>query len=156
MEITKRLMAGHPSGPLFRNSNGKPWYRWSIDCAFGRLRLALGKRVMKERGLKLRPPRFRKSKLAPAEIASARADQEAKLAERRKQVVRLALEHVPAYKLGSFRHTLGDRALKRGVDPNTVASLMGHRNLAVLANTYSHLSQDASYLREAAMRVVKT
>ncbi len=152
-EITKRLMDANPTGPLFRNSNGRPWNRWSINCAFGRLRVALGKWVMKESGVVVeRPPRFSRSKVDPAELEVAREAQEKRLAERRKQIVRLALELGPPYNLGAFRHTFGDRALKRGVDPITVANLMGHRNLAMLANTYSHLNQDGEYLRQQAMK----
>jgi integrase len=41
------------------------------------------------------------------------------------------------------------------VDAITVANLMGHRNVAMLANTYSHLNQDPEYLREQAIRAVK-
>jgi integrase len=37
MEITKGLMKVHPQGPLFRNSRGDPWNRWSISLASDRL-----------------------------------------------------------------------------------------------------------------------
>lgn len=150
LEITRRRMLAHPSGPLFRNSDGEPWHRWSINCAFIRLRRALGKRLLTEGIPKL--PRFRKAGIEPERLAEARAEHEAAVRGRRKTLARMALEKGPVYCLGSFRHTFGDRALKNGVDPITVANLMGHRNLAMLANTYSHLNQDGDYLREAARR----
>jgi hypothetical protein len=34
LEITRRLVEAYPQGPLFRNSDGEPWRRWSINCAF--------------------------------------------------------------------------------------------------------------------------
>lgn len=43
--ITQRLMLKYPSGPLFRNTNGKPWTKSSINCRFRRLSKRLGFRV---------------------------------------------------------------------------------------------------------------
>ncbi len=37
----RRLVAKHPTGPLFRNSRGKPWNRNAIRCRFRRLRKKL-------------------------------------------------------------------------------------------------------------------
>jgi integrase len=156
LEITERLLEAHPQGPLFRNSNGKPWNRWSINCAFTRVRIALGRKAMKEKAVRVeRLPRFSGANVEPGELAEARAKHEAALKERRRKIIRLALEYAPAYNLGAFRHSFGDRALKRGIDPITVANLMGHRNLAMLANTYSHLNLDPGYLQEQARRISK-
>lgn len=153
LEITRRLMAENPEGPLFRNSDGEPWHRWSINCAFARLRVALGRGVMKDEGTTVeRLPRFRKSQVEAGKLAEARATHQAALRDLRKQIARLALAKAPAYNLGAFRHSFGDRLLKAGVDPITVANLLGHKNLAMLANTYSHLNQDPAYLREQAKK----
>lgn len=149
-QVTERLMKEHPTGPLFRNANGEPWHRWSVNCAFIRLRAAIGGRLIAERPAKI--ARFRGATVAAGELQRARAEHRARLAERRKAIHRAALAAAPAYSLGSFRHTFGDRALKRGVDPITVANLLGHRNLAMLANTYSHLNQDGGDLRDAARK----
>ncbi|CAN5673054.1 hypothetical protein BH23PLA1_BH23PLA1_21140 [soil metagenome] len=65
LEITRRQMELHPEGPMFRNSDGEPWHRWAVNCAFVRLKKTTGRKL----------------------------------------------------NLGAFRHTFGDRALKRGVDP---------------------------------------
>jgi integrase len=48
IELCRRLVAKHPTGPLFRNSRGKPWNRNSIRCRFRRVRqkLSLGKGVV--------------------------------------------------------------------------------------------------------------
>ena len=53
------------------------------------------------------------------------------------------------YCLYSFRHSFAQRKLLEGVDPITVATLLGHSNLSMLANQYSHLMKDASHLRKA-------
>jgi integrase len=42
VELTRRLAAAHPTGPLFRNSRGEPWNRNSVRCRFRRLRVKLG------------------------------------------------------------------------------------------------------------------
>lgn len=53
------------------------------------------------------------------------------------------------YCLYSFRHSFAQRKLLEGVDPITVATLLGHSNLSMLANQYSHLMKDAGHLRKA-------
>jgi len=42
VELCRRLMARHKTGPLFLNSRGKPWSRNAIRCRFRRLRKKLG------------------------------------------------------------------------------------------------------------------
>ena len=42
LEITKRLMEQLPSGPLFRNTDGKPWTPDSTNCRFQHVRRKLG------------------------------------------------------------------------------------------------------------------
>ena len=41
LELSRRLMERYPSGPLFRNSRGKPWTRNAIRCRFRNLRAKL-------------------------------------------------------------------------------------------------------------------
>ena len=42
LKLSRRLIAEHPTGPLFRNSLGNPWDRHSIRLRFKRLRKKLG------------------------------------------------------------------------------------------------------------------
>jgi integrase len=42
LEITKRLMQMHPTGPLFRNTDGKPWTSDSTNCRFQHVRRKTG------------------------------------------------------------------------------------------------------------------
>lgn len=44
LEITRRRMAMYPQGPLFRNSRGRPWKAFAINCRFARLKEKLGTR----------------------------------------------------------------------------------------------------------------
>jgi integrase len=41
LELTRKLMERYPTGPLFRNSRGKPWTRNAIRCRFRNLRVKL-------------------------------------------------------------------------------------------------------------------
>jgi integrase len=41
-EICQRLALKNPTGPMFRNSRGKPWTRYSLHCRFYRLSEKLG------------------------------------------------------------------------------------------------------------------
>lgn len=44
-EITRRAMAAHPSGPIFRNTRGQPWDRHAVKCRFERLKGKVGRQV---------------------------------------------------------------------------------------------------------------
>lgn len=54
--------------------------------------------------------------------------------------------------LTAIRHSWATLALKRGVDPLTVAILMGHADPSMLAKVYAHLAQDPEYLLRAAKK----
>ncbi|HEX8199235.1 MAG TPA: hypothetical protein VF590_02020, partial [Isosphaeraceae bacterium] len=84
IEITRRLMLLHPSGPLFRNSNGDPWTTFSVNCAFIRLQTTIGMKRLKEKGLM--PPAL------PRLRGSARRDEDCRAAQDR-QVHRTAEGH---------------------------------------------------------------
>ena len=49
--ISKRLAFDHPNGKLFRNSKGKPWTPDSVSCAFNRLQIRMGKKIMRDRAV---------------------------------------------------------------------------------------------------------
>ena len=50
--------------------------------------------------------------------------------------------------LYDFRHAYGTDMLKNGVDPVTVAELMGHTNVKMLMENYQHVSQDVDYIQQ--------
>lgn len=154
LEIVSRLSAAHPEGPVFRNTDGEPWTRQSLACLFGRLRVAQGLKALKAEGAGPPPlPRFKRHKFSDEEqLAAARVEQRARIYERRKELDRLARKRGRKYSLYHFRHTWATRALRRGVDPLTVAILLGHSDPSTLAKVYAHLAHDPEYLRKSIRR----
>jgi integrase len=53
------------------------------------------------------------------------------------------------YRLNAYaiRHTWATEALERGVDPITVATIMGHKDLKQLMETYQHLQKKSKHIR---------
>jgi integrase len=129
MAIVRRLMLKFPTGPLFRNSAGRPWSTYAVNCAFSRLQVRMGKAGMKEEGVKVAiDPKLSKR-------------------EKRRAAIRSAKQHARKYSLYHLRHSWLDQALKRGVDALTCAILMGHRDPSTISKVYQHLSQSPEYLR---------
>src|SRR5262249_10090619 len=145
--ICRKLIGRYPAGPLFRNADGMPWNRYSLNCAFQRLQIQIGLRVIREKKIgPVKPPRFAASAYTGKdELRQAREEQERKLYEYRKELYKAARRHGKKYCLYLFRHSWGTRALQRGVDPLTVAILMGHADPSMLAKVYQHLAHDPDF-----------
>jgi integrase len=60
------------------------------------------------------------------------------------------------YRVSAYviRHTWATEALENGVDPITVATMMGHRDLTQLMKTYQHIEKKRDYLRKALHQAV--
>jgi integrase len=150
--ITARLVKAYPTGKLFRNSDGVPWTTAAVNCGFLRVRLRIGKRIMKERGVavsdaeikafipKLKPTRLSKGKPVPK--TQAELKEEAK----RKLTFKIASTLAPRWSLYALRHVWATNALRRGLDPLSVALLMGHRNPAMVCNVYQHVAMDPAHM----------
>lgn len=54
--------------------------------------------------------------------------------------------------LYACRHTFATRALVRGIDCITVATLMGHSDTSTLAKVYQHVSQNPAFLKEQLLK----
>lgn len=159
-EITQRLVEQHPTGRLFRNSSGQPWTTSAVNCAFSRLRIRLGKQLMRERKLavadedvvefsrSLKPERKVKG------IVQPKSERELLQEARRKLTYKMALSLVPNLCLYALRHSWATHALQRGVDALTVSVLMGHRDPSTLAKVYQHLAQNPDYLLGQASKAV--
>jgi len=157
-EITERLMTEHPEGPLFRNVNGKPWTTEAVNCAFLAIRYRMAKDEMKRQGLTisdeeikafiptLSPTRTRKGKVVSKTDSELRCEAKRKLTQKR------AADLVPRYSLYAIRHSWATHALQKGVDPLTVAILMGHQDPSMLSKVYQHLSLNPTHMLEQARR----
>lgn len=157
-DITRRLVAEQPTGPLFRNAAGQPWTTDAAGCAFDRLQARMGKAAMKEQGVTvaekdvaalaktLKKERTHRGVLVKKSKADLLGEARFKLTQRK------AREFAPRYSLYALRHSWATNALKNGVDSLTVAILMGHRDPSTLARTYQHLSHNPEHLLAQAVR----
>lgn len=158
LEITKRLVFQYPEGRLFRNSRGEPWTTNSVNHAFVRLQMRLGKLAMKQRGIEVEEtaiaefmqqlPAERMVHGEPVRKNQAWLHKEAK----KKLTYKIAAELGTKYSLYDLRHSWATHALEKGLDILTVAVLMGHQDPSTLAKVYQHLSLNPSHMLEEARR----
>jgi integrase len=148
LEITRRLCLKNPDGPIFRNCDGVPWTPYAVNCRFRKLRIAIGRKRLKEKGIY--PPRI--PKLTRNERNDVRLSHQRRQAvlERRANILEAALREGTKYNLYSIRHSWCTRALESGkLDAVTVSVLMGHQDTQMISRVYSHLTQRPDHLREA-------
>ena len=160
MEITRRLLPAHPDGALFRNQNGRPWTPDAVNCGFATMRIRLGMREITKRGLTIPEEdilamlsQLKATRIQKGETVE-KSPKELRTEARRKLTHRLALTLVPKYSLYALRHSWATHALQRGVDPLTVAILMGHEDPSTLSKVYQHLSLDPVHMLKQAQRAV--
>ena len=158
LAITKRLLIEHPIGHLFRNTVGQPWTTGGVNCNFDRIQTRMGKAVMKSK--ELEPSideinQFAKSLAAMKQqkgIERLKTAAELREESKRKLIHKIASQLMPRCSLYALRHSWATNALKRGVDPLTVALLMGHKDPSMLARVYQHLSHSPDHMRDQAQR----
>jgi integrase len=150
LAITKRLAEKHPEGPIFRNTDGRPWHPYAVNCAFGLVQIDIGMRRLKERGLL--EPKLTRLTIEERKDKKRRAEHEKAVKARRVRIQKIARKQGNRFCLYNLRHSWATRALQNGVDPVTVSVLMGHADASMLARVYQHLAQNPDYLREAAKK----
>ena len=160
LEVTLRRMKEVPTGPLFRNAKGRPWTPDAMNCLFDRIQSRMGMVILKDRNLEptaqevgvladtLKQTCVRKG------VEFSKSAAELKCEARKKLRGRVARSLVPHYSLYALRHSWATNALRRGVDPLTVAILMGHKDPSMLARVYQHLSHSPEHMRDQARRAV--
>lgn len=97
LAIIQKLTLKYPEGPIFRNSHGKPWTAYAVNCQTARLTRNLGFKLF-------------------------------------------------AY---AIRHTFITDALLRGVDPLTLAIIVGHKDATMIMRVYSHLNLHQDHIQKA-------
>ena len=158
MEITRRLVAKHPTGALFRNSRGNAWSTDSVNSAVDRLRVRMCKAEMERMGEVLSDEEIdRAAKSVNRDCTrngqpAQRTKWQIRAHARRRLLMQKAKDVVPRYSLYSLRHSWATNALKRGLDSLTVAILMGHQDPSMLAKVYQHLSHNPEHLLDQARR----
>ena len=156
--VTQRLMLENPAGRLFRNRAGDLWTTDAVNCGFTRLQMRMGRLQMQESGevvaddavselaSLLKPTRCCRGCEVPKTDAELRNEARKKLLDKRARGL------APRYSLYALRHSWATNALRRGVDPLTVAVLMGHRDPSTLARVYQHLSHSPEHMLKQAER----
>ncbi len=161
LAISSRLNKEFPDGELFRNAAGRAWSTEAVNCVFDRIQVRMGKKILMER--KQEPSEkeitsFIKT-LAPTKTEKGvRRDKrpaELRCEAKRKLLNRMAKKATSRYSLYALRHSWATNALKRGIDPLTVALLMGHKDPSMLARVYQHLSHSPDHMREQARRATR-
>ncbi|MFO0818456.1 MAG: tyrosine-type recombinase/integrase [Pirellulales bacterium] len=158
--ITAKLVERYPTGKLFRNSHGKPWTPSAVNCSFIKIQMRIGMRLIRERGMSISDeaikkliPSLKAEKTIKGELVNKRP---AELREeaKRKLTYKLASSLAPKWSLYGLRHSWATTALRRGVDPLTVAILMGHSDPSMLSKVYQHLSLNPTHMLQQAKRAV--
>lgn len=161
LSISCRLLDQHAAGELFRNRRDNPWTTEAVNCYFDRIRTRMGKAIMKEHGTE--PSEQEIAKFIPT-LAATKCENGVRRAKRpaelrgeakRKLFQRMASNVAPRYSLYALRHSWATNALKQGVDPLTVALLMGHKDPSMLARVYQHLSHSPEHMRDQARRATE-
>lgn len=160
LQITIRRAGAVKEGPIFRNGRGRPWTPDAMNCLFDRVQSRMGMVVLRERSLQptveqikefaetLRPTCVRKG------VATQKTAAELRHEAKKKLTGRVARSLVPRYSLYALRHSWATNALRQGVDPLTVAILMGHKDPSMLARVYQHLAHSPEHMREQARKAV--
>lgn len=152
MAITRKLMLANPTGPLFRNTVGKPWTKDSVNNAIDALRVRMGKDEMARQNVNISDAELRNfipSLCATKSVKGVvrdKRDAELRHEAKVKLIKKKAAELVPRYSLYALRHSFATNALKKGIDSLTVAILLGHEDPSTLARVYQHLNQNPEHL----------
>lgn len=161
MAISNRLFEEFPTGELFRNGAGRAWSTEAVNCVFDRIQIRMGNRKLQDE--KKEPSEkeiaaFTKT-LAPTKtekgVKRSKRPAELRCEAKRKLTNRMAKKVAPRYSLYALRHSWATNALMRGIDPLTVALLMGHKDPSMLARVYQHLSHSPDHMRDQARKATR-
>ena len=155
VEITRRLVVQRPEGPLFVNEDGKPWDMNSFNNAMSRLQIRQGRRALASERFKISEKEIEAlvRKLCPTRVVGGKS-RDKTLAElraeaKRKLLHEAARKRAKKHAIYDFRHSFAHRLLTSGVDPASVATLLGHRDMTLLMRTYGHLVRATDHLHKA-------
>jgi len=160
LALTRQRMEEVPSGPLFRNSKGRPWTPDAMNCLFDRIQFRMGMVILKERGLEptdqdvLEFSATLKTSCVRKGVETVKSTAELRTEARKKLLGRIVRSLAPHHSLYTLRHSWATNALRKGVDPLTVAILMGHKDPSMLARVYQHLAHSPEHMLGQAKRAI--
>lgn len=158
MSSSRRLLAEYPTGELFRNRYNRPWKSEAVNCCFDRIQSRMGKAILKEGGKDPSEKQIAKfintlasTKREKGVVLDTRPD-ELRQEAKEKLFKRMASKVAPRYSLHALRHSWATNALKRGIDPLTVALLMAQGSTAAGSCLPAHVAQPGTHARPSAPR----
>lgn len=160
MAITEKRMLLFPEGPLFRNATGVPWTTEAVNCGFRRIRSRIGQQLMGDRKMSITEAAIRQEAATLKREKTEKGKTRLKTKAELRREAKTKLQHqtacglVPNYCLYALRHSWATHALQHGVDPLTVAILMGHSDPSMLAKVYQHLSLNPDHLKSQLKKAV--
>ncbi len=131
MEITARLAQLNPDGPIFRNTNGKPWTTEAVNCAFQGIRHRMGREIIKRQGLSIGEQEIQKKikTLSPTRLSAGKkvtkSESDLKSEAKRKLMYRLCIDVTPCYSLYALRHSWATRSPDEGSRPSNCGDFDG-------------------------------
>jgi integrase len=158
LEITKRQMIKHPTGPIFRNADGRPWRPYAVNSRFCKIQTIMGRMAMRDHGIVIPTEEIEKlaarlPKTKRINGVGVQKSERGLLSDAKQRLtVKEARNHAPKYCLYTFRHSWMTRLLAAGVDPITISTLAGHVDTGMLSRVYAHLNQNADHLQSALRR----
>jgi len=163
LAISRKWAERHPTGPIFRNTQKRPWTASAVNCRFTAIQIAFGRAAMAERGVqvderevkrlvpKLRP--IRKTRNGETVDKSAR---ELYREAFRRVESKTARSLAPRFCAYNVRHSYAHHGLTEGrLSPEVMATLLGHSSTDMIYATYGHLVENTEFMRDAAGRVRK-
>jgi integrase/recombinase XerD len=155
LKIVRRLMKENPEGPLYRNQDEEPWTPDAVNCGFRRLQAAMGRAAAPSLEVpkssiaaRMKEIQRRRRKNGKDEFPKWKARSMAATA----LIDAACRKHAPKYCLYTFRHSYITNGLKKGIDPVTMANLVGHVDLKMIHAIYSHISKDSAFMLQAALK----
>lgn len=116
--------------------------------------------ILKERGLEptdqdvLEFSATLKTSCVRKGVETVKSTAELRTEARKKLLGRIVRSLAPHHSLYTLRHSWATNALRKGVDPLTVAILMGHKDPSMLARVYQHLAHSPEHMLGQAKRAI--
>lgn len=159
MSLTKKWAERNPTGPIFRNTKGRPWTAMAFNNRFAGLQLAAAKASgldVTEHDIQKELCRIKKRRNEQGENAPKRTEKALLQEAKRAAQLRLARKSSPKICMYAIRHSYAHHGLTEGdIEPEVMAALLGHSDTTMIYKVYGHLLDNKDFMRKAAAKVRK-